>query len=193
MLCTEVLNGMVQTFKTMEFSVGKEFDVVTVSIDPTESPDLAADKKEEYVAEYGRASAQDGWHFLTGEQASITGLAKAVGFRYVYDEKSKQYAHAAGIMVATPQGVLARYHYGIEFGARDLKFALMEASEGRIGSPVDKLLLLCYHYDPTTGKYGVLVMTMLKIGGGLCILLLGAYMFVNFRRDRRSALQTARM
>lgn len=187
MLCTQVLNGMVQTFKTLTFTAGKEFDVITVSIDPTETSEMAADKKETYVTEYARAGVENGWHFLVGDSANIKKLANAVGFRYVYDGLTKQFAHASGIMVATPQGKLARYLYGIEYGAKDLTFSLMEASHERIGSPVDKLLLLCYHYDPRTGKYGMMVTTMLRIGGGLTMLAVGAFLFVNFRRDRKKA------
>ena len=135
MLCTQVLNGMVETFNIMKFSAGNEFDVVTVSIDPSETPDLAAKKKAEYVSEYRRSGIENGWHFLTGDQASIRKLADAVGFRYVYDPKSKQFAHASGIMIATPEGKLARYLYGIEYVAKDMTFSLMEAAKGRIGSP----------------------------------------------------------
>jgi protein SCO1/2 len=193
MLCTQVLNGMVETFKTLNFSAGKEFEIVTVSIDPSEQPDLAAEKKEQYLEEYGREGASQGWHFLTGDQTSIAELAKAVGFRYVYDAKSNQFAHGAGIMVATPRGKLARYLYGIEYGARDLRFALMEAAQERIGSPVDKILLLCYHYDPTTGKYGIVVTNLLKGGGILAVLILGSYMLINFRRDRQKALQALKL
>jgi len=189
MLCTQVLNGMVETFRTLNFTAGKEFDVITVSIDPGESFELAAEKKEQYIEAYDRAGTGDGWHFLTGEQESIARLADAVGFRYVYDEQTGQFAHASGIMVATPEGKLARYLYGIEYGAKDLRFSLMEASQNRIGSPVDKLLLLCYHYDPMTGKYGVLVATLLRIGGALAVLALGGFMFRSFRRDRQKSLQ----
>jgi len=187
MLCTQVLNGMVQTFKTLTFTAGKEFDVITVSIDPTETSEMAADKKETYVTEYARTGVENGWHFLVGDSTNIKKLADAVGFRYVYDGLTKQFAHASGIMVATPQGKLARYLYGIEYGAKDLTFSLMEASHERIGSPVDKLLLLCYHYDPRTGKYGMMVTTMLRIGGGLTMLAVGAFLFVNFRRDRKKS------
>jgi protein SCO1/2 len=184
MLCTEILNGMVETFRTIDFTVGREFDVVTISIDPSETPELAASKKQHYLEMYGREQGEAGWHFLTGDRASIQSLANAVGFHYVYDETSKLFAHASGIMIATPSGRLARYLYGIEYGAKDLTFSLMEAAENRIGSPVDKLLLLCYHYDPLTGKYGVLVTNIVRGGGLLCVFLLGGYMLVNFRRDR---------
>ncbi len=189
MLCTQVLNGMVETFKTLKFTAGNEFEIVTVSIDPDEGPELASAKKQAYVEEYGRDGVAGGWHFLTGDQTSISTLAAAVGFRYVYDPKSKQFAHGAGIMVATPEGKLARYLYGIEYGAKDLRFSLMEAAKGKIGSPVDKILLLCYHYDPTTGKYGVMVTNLLKAGGVLVVLILGGFMAANFRRDRHKMPQ----
>lgn len=188
MLCTQVLNGMVETLKTLELEAGKEFDIVTVSIDPTETPELALEKKQHYVEEYGKPGADGGWHFLTGQQESITKLADAIGFRYVYDEDAKQFAHASGIMVLTPEGKLARYLYGIEYAAKDLRFSLMEAGQNKIGSPVDKLLLLCYHYDPMTGKYGVMVGNLLRGGAILTVLLLGGYMAINFRRDRAKAV-----
>lgn len=188
MLCTQVLNGMVQTFKTLKFTAGSEFDVVTVSIDPTETSEMAADKKETYVTEYGRDGVGNGWHFLVGDSINIKKLADAVGFKYMYDSSTKQFAHASGIMVATPRGKLARYLYGIEYGAKDLTFSMMEASQEKIGSPVDKLLLLCYHYDPTTGKYGMVVANLLRAGGALTVLLIGGYMYLNFRRDKKRAL-----
>jgi len=191
MLCTQILNGMVETFRVMKFAAGAEFDVVTVSIDPLESHELARMKKTEYLNAYGKPSAWKGWHFLTGNQASISALAEAVGFRYVYDEATKQFAHSSGITVATPEGKLARYLYGIEFLAKDLTFSLMEAANNKIGSPVDKLLLLCYHYDPMTGKYGLLVTNLLRAGGVLCVVLLGGYMAINFRRDRRQRQEPA--
>jgi protein SCO1/2 len=192
MLCTQVLNGMVETFKTIEFRAGSEFEVVTVSIDPSESYDLAAEKKASYIEKYGREGVDGGWHFLVGGQEAISRLAEAVGFRYVYDERTGQFAHASGIMVATPEGKLARYLYGIEYGAKDLTFSLMEASQERIGSPVDKLLLLCYHYDPMTGKYGVVVANLLRGGGVLTVILVASYVVVNVRRERRKAKQTQR-
>lgn len=192
MLCTQILNGMVQTFKIMKFTAGQEFDVVTVSIDHTETPAMAADKKETYVTEYGRAGVTDGWHFLVGDSVQIKRLADAVGYRYMYDPLTKQFAHASGIMVATPQGKLARYLYGIEYGSKDLTFSLMEAAQEKIGSPVDKLLLLCYHYDPTTGKYGMVVANLLRGGGALTILILGGYMLYNFRREKKKMLEVSK-
>ncbi len=189
MLCTQVLNGMIETFRIIDFTVGEEFDVITVSIDPAESPELAARKKAGYITSYGKPGAGNGWHFLTGDQESIKRLAEAVGFRYVYDADTKQFAHASGIMVVTPEGKLARYLYGIEYVARDLTFSLMEAADNRIGSPVEKLLLLCYHYDPTTGKYGVVVTNLLKGGGVITVLGIVGYMAMNFRRDRKQTRQ----
>jgi len=189
MLCTQVLNGMIETFRIIDFTVGEEFDVVTVSIDPAESPELAARKKAGYISGYGKPGAGKGWHFLTGDEESIKRLAQAVGFRYVYDDDTKQFAHASGIMVVTPEGKLARYLYGIEYVARDLTFSLMEAADNRIGSPVEKLLLLCYHYDPTTGKYGVVVTNLLKGGGVITVLGIVGYMAMNFRRDRKQTRQ----
>lgn len=192
MLCTQILNGMVQTFKILKFTAGQEFEVVTVSIDHRETHEMAAEKKDTYVTEYARSGVADGWHFLVGDSVTVKKLADAVGFKFVYDAPTKQFAHASGIMVATPQGKLARYLYGIEYGAKDLTFSLMEAAQEKIGSPVDKLLLLCYHYDPTTGKYGVMVANLLRIGGALTLLIVGGYMFYNFRREKKQALAVSK-
>ncbi|HEX6976437.1 MAG TPA: SCO family protein, partial [Vicinamibacterales bacterium] len=156
MLCTQVLNGMVSALGVVKFNAGQEFDVIAVSINPKEGPGLASQKKKAYVDRYKRPGTEQGFHFLTGTQESITKLAEAVGFRYEYDAETGQYAHGAGIEVLTPKGVISRYFYGIEFAPRDIQFGLMEASEQRIGSRIDDALLLCYHYDPATGKYGVI-------------------------------------
>ena len=166
MLCNQVLNGMVTAFKVMAFKPGQEFEVVTVSFDPRETPALAASKKKTYVdylPEAKRAGAASGWHFLTGDEASIKRITDAVGFRYHWDEATNQFAHASGIFVATPQGKLARYFYGIEYAPRDLRLGLIEAAENKIGSPVDQLLLYCFHYDPATGKYGAAVMNLMRL------------------------------
>ncbi len=187
MLCTLELNALARSLKPLTFDVGKQFEVVTVSIDPREAPSLAAAKKRGYLERYGRPGAENGWHFLTGDEPEIKRLADTVGFRYVYDPKSGQFAHAAGIMVLTPQGKLARYFYGLDYPARDLRFALMEASARRIGSPIDQLLLYCFHYDPTTGKYNFMIMAALRILGVATMMSLGTFMFVMFRRDRRLA------
>ena len=164
MLCTQVLNGMTGALKTLSFDAGKDFDVVVVSIDPKDNFRLAANKKTSYVAHYGRPATAGGWHFLTGTEASIKPLAEAIGFRYAYDANIKQYAHGAAIYVATPKGVVARYLLGIDFAPRDLRLALVEASNNQLGSVTDKVLLLCYHYDPSVGKYGVAILNAVRIG-----------------------------
>ncbi len=180
MLCTQVLNGMITSFRVLPFQVGKEFDVVTVSFDPRETSALAATKKKVYVnylPEKMRANATNGWHFLTGDPENIAKLTDAVGFHYRYDEATKQFAHASAIMVATPHGKLSRYFYGIEYAPRDLRLGLIESSAEKIGSPVDQLLLYCYHYDPATGKYGAAVMKIMRIAGVITVLAIVAMLF----------------
>src|ERR1044072_1934765 len=180
MLCTQVLNGMVTSFRVLPFQIGSEFDVVTVSFDPRETSALAAAKKKVYInylPEKMRAGASNGWHFLTGDPASIAQLTDAVGFRYRYDEATRQFAHASAIMLTTPQGKLSRYFYGIDYPARDLRLGLIESSANKIGSPVDQLLLYCYHYDPATGKYGAAVMKVMRIAGVITVLAIVAMLF----------------
>jgi protein SCO1/2 len=184
MLCTHVLNGIVGALGVINFDVGREFDVVAVSINPKEGPGLAAQKKKTYVERYKRAHTEAGWHFLTGPESSIKQVAQSVGFRYQYVREIEQFAHAAGFEVLTPRGVVARYFYGIEYSPRDIKFGLMEASEERIGSPIDEALLLCYHYDPATGKYGASAITAVRIGGVATVLGLLSFLFVSLRRER---------
>jgi protein SCO1/2 len=186
MLCTLVLNGLLSALRTLTFDVGKQFDVVTVSFDPDEKPDLAAKKKENVLAGYRREGAEAGWHFLTGDADAIRRLASAVGFRYQRDPGSGEFAHAAAIMVLTPQGKLARYFYGVEYAPRDLRLGLIEAAEGRIGNAVDQVLLYCYRYDPHTGRYSAAVMNLVRAGGLVTVLGLGAFMFVLWRRDARN-------
>lgn len=175
MLCSFVMDGVVKALKPLKFTPGNEFQIITVSIDPKDTPEAASAKKEKIVGDYKRPGVEKGWHFLTGEKESIEKLANAVGFRYVYDSKSEQYAHAGGLMIATPEGRLSRYFYGIEYAPRDLRFALIEASKNKIGSLSDQLLLLCFHYDPMTGKYGLVITSVLKIAGCLtaAVLILG--------------------
>ncbi|HXE75977.1 MAG TPA: SCO family protein [Candidatus Xenobia bacterium] len=187
MLCTYVLDGLVKSLKPISFNPGQDFEVVVVSFNPNETPQLAAAKKKNYVEHYGRPETLAGWHFLTGEPASIRGLTEAMGFQYIYDEETKQYAHASGIVVATPQGKLFRYFYGIDYAPRDLRLALVEASRNKLGAMTDQLLLFCYHYDPTTGKYGLLIMRVLQAAGLGTLLALAAFMVVMFRRERRLA------
>lgn len=187
MLCNLVLNGLTKNLKPLSFSAGEEFDIISLSFDPRETPALAAEKKKNYINDYGRASAASGWHFLTGDSANIARLTEAVGFRYQYDPVTQQYAHAGGIMVLTPQGKLARYFYGVDYPSRDLRLSLVEASENKIGSPVDQLLLYCYHYDPMTGKYGLVIMNVLRLAGIATVLVLAAFVIVMLRRDRKMA------
>jgi protein SCO1/2 len=186
MLCTEVLNGLLKTMKVMEFSMNKEFEVVTVSFDPKETPQLAAQKKEQYVDAYRRAGAENGWHFLTGNEESIRKLADAAGFRYKYDPLQNQFAHGAAIMILTPQGRISRYLYGVEYSARDLRLALVEASKNKIGTLVDQALLFCFHYDPSTGKYSAYVLNLVRLGGIITVLAFGAFFFAMRRRDKRA-------
>ena len=184
MLCTQVLNGMVSALGVLTFDVGREFDVIAVSINPKETPGLAAQKKQAYLERYQRPQTAAGWHFLTGKEENIRRLAAAVGFRYAFDEKIQQYAHGAGIEVLTPRGVLSKYFYGIEFSPRDLKFGVMEASEERIGTAIDNALLLCYHYDPVTGTYGAAAIGAVRIGGVATLLAIGSFLFVSLRKER---------
>ena len=184
MLCTQVLNGVTGALKVLNFDVGREFDVVAVSINPREGPGLASQKKAAYVERYGRAHTAQGWHFLTGREEHIKQLADAVGFRYVYDEEIKQYAHGAGVELLTPKGVIARYFYGIEYAPRDIRLGIIEASEERIGSAIDNALLLCYHYDPKTGKYGATALGLVRVGAIATIAGFGAFLFVSIRRER---------
>lgn len=187
MLCTLVLNGLSTSLQALTLDPGRDFEIVTVSIDPLETPDIAAAKKAIYLEDFGLEKAAGAWHFLTGEEASIVELARAIGFHYQYDAETEQYAHAAGIMVLTPRGKLARYFYGIEYSSRDLRFALVEASEGRVGTLVDHLLLLCYQYDPATGRYGAITVSLVRIGGVLTLAALATFVLLMLRRDSRKA------
>jgi protein SCO1/2 len=173
MLCNQVLNGMISSFRVMTFQPGQEFDVVSVSFDPREKAAVAAAKKKTYI-DYlpagKRAAAAAGWHFLTGDEANIRRLTEAVGFRYRFDAATNQYAHASAIYVATPEGKLARYFYGIEYAPKDLRLGLIEASQNKIGSPMDQLMLYCYEYDPATGRYGAAVLNIVRAGGVLTLI-----------------------
>src|ERR1051325_10449814 len=191
MLCTMTLNGMAGSLKPLKFEMGKDFEVICISIDPREGPDLAAAKKAAYVKHYGRDGGEAGWHFLTGDQQNIAALAHAAGFRYYYDAKLDQYAHASGIMVLTPAGKLSRYFYGLEYSTRDLQLGLVLASNHGIGSVADRLLLLCYHYDPMSGRYGVTIMNVLRGGAILTLLTIGSFIFLMIRRERTVGLSAA--
>lgn len=187
MLCTEVLNALVRSLKIIPYSAGDQFDIVTVSIHPRETPALATAKKSAYLKRYARVGAGRGWHFLTGPENSIKRLSEAVGFHYVYDAKSDQFAHPSGIVVLTPKGRIARYFYGIDYPSRDLQLGLVEASQGKIGSFVDQILLICYHYDPVTGQYTFAIMNIIRTLGVATVLSLATFMLIMFRRDRRKA------
>ena len=185
MLCTQVLNGLLSSLRMLSFDVGSEFEVVAVSFDPGETHELAAPKKREYVKRYRREGSEKGWHFLTGSQDQIDKLTQAVGFRYEYDQEADEYIHASGIVVLTPEGQLARYFYGIEYSPKDLRLGLVEASNNVIGSAVDQLLLLCYHYDPSVGKYGLVIINTIRVAGAATVLIVGGCIVAMMRRERR--------
>jgi protein SCO1/2 len=184
-LCTEVLNGELRTMKAISLDLGKDFEAVTVSFEPKDTPALAQAKRDVYIGQYGRPGATDHWHFLTGNQQSIDALTKALGFQYAYDSSIRQYAHAAAILILTPDGRIDRYFYGVIYPARDVRLGLVEASQGKIGTLTDHALLYCYQYDPMTGKYGVVVMNVLRAAGGLTVLILGIFMTIMFLRERK--------
>lgn len=191
MLCNQLLNGLTASLKPLSFTVGKEFDIVTVSFNPQEGPSLASAKKDNYIADYRRPEAASGWHFLTGEPRSIAALTRAVGFRYAWDSSTGQYAHAAAIMLLTPQGRVSRYFYGIDFSPKDLRLGLIEASQNKIGTLADQILLYCYHYDPASGKYGVAILKLMRLAGAITILGISVLIFwVLRRKPSRARLQT---
>jgi len=190
-LCTEVLNGELRTMKAISLDLGKDFDAVTVSFEPKDTPALAKAKRDVYAGQYGRPGAADHWHFLTGDQQSVDAITNAVGFHYAYDSSIRQYAHAAAILVLTPNGRIDRYFYGVIYPARDVRLGLVEASEGKIGTLTDHALLYCYQYDPMTGKYGVVVMNVLRGAGGLTVLILGIFMTLMFLRERKRSVSVS--
>jgi protein SCO1/2 len=192
MLCGEVLSGLESALRVLKFDVGKEFDVLTVSFDPRETPDMATKKKAEFLKRYGRAGAAEGWHFLTGPQESIDALTKAAGFQYQYDPKTGQFAHATAIIILTPEGRIAQYYYGVDYAPKDLRLGLIQASENKIGTLADQVLLYCYHYDPTTGKYGAIISRVLQLSGLATILGLGILMTVLIRLGSGHKQPTAR-
>jgi protein SCO1/2 len=189
-LCPLVMEGVVRGLNGVPFTMGEEFNLITLSIDPRETPEQAAEVKEHLVHMYGRDGAANEWDLLTGEQEQIEQLAKAVGFNYVWDEETQQYAHPSGAIVLTPDGTIARYIYGVEFNPRDLRLALVEASEGRISSPVDAVLLFCFHYDAAIGKYSAIAFSSMRIGGAATLVVLGGFLWTMFRRERANSLPT---
>jgi len=186
-LCTLVERGLASGLKPLDQVPGREFEVVFVSIDPTDDATTASERKRAILDSYGHPETAAGWHFLTGEPEAIEKLTAAAGFRYAFDASTGQYAHAAGLTVATPEGRLARYLYGVDFAPRDLKFALVDASGGKIGTPIDKALLVCFRYDPNLGKYTAATLTILKIGATLTLIALGSFLFFALRRERRNS------
>ena len=187
MLCTQVLNGLASALNVLSLIPGKDFEIVTVSFNPADTPASATTKKAVYLERYKHDGAAQSWHFLSGDRPSIDRLTKAAGFRYVWDAETKQFAHPSGIIVLTPDGRLARYLFGIEYGPRDLRYAIVEASEGRVGNVADALLLYCYHYDPMTGRYGLVIMRALRLAAVTTVLALGAFIVIMVRRERRTA------
>ncbi len=188
MLCTQVLNGFTGAMNgIVRFNIGREFNVVTISIDPRDTAQDAAAAKKRYLQRYRRPEAEQGWHFLTGKKDQIDALAQAVGFRYAWDPEIKQYAHASGIMLLTPSGRVAQYYYGIEYAPRDIQLGLIEASKGKIGNVVDQVLLYCYHYDPRQGRYGAVIFNVLRLSAAATVLALGGFILIMFRRDSLAA------
>ena len=190
MLCSQVMNGMAGAFNGItRFNVGRDFNVITVSFDPRDTPETAAESKKTYLERYRRPGAAEGWHFLTGKKEQIDALASAVGFRFAWDPKIQQFAHASGIMLLTPDGRLAQYYYGIEYAPRDIQLGLIQSSQGKIGNVVDKVILYCYEYDPARGKYGAVVFRILRLSALATVLVLGGFMVIMFRRDVLAARQ----
>lgn len=187
MLCNEVLNGLTGSLKGISFDAGKDFDVVAISFDARENdvPELAKNKKASYLKRYERTGTENGWHFLTGTQGEIDKVTKAVGFNYKFDDATNQFAHAGGIMMTTPEGKLSRYFYGIDYQPRDLKFGLIDSSEGKIGNPAEQLYLYCFHYDPSTGNYGLAVLRVMRAASVLLLIAIGAMIFAFWRRNRK--------
>jgi protein SCO1/2 len=192
MLCTQILNGLAGSLKAVSLEPGKDFEIVAVSFDPKDTPETASSKRELYLRRYGRPNTANGWHLLTGDAANIRALMDAVGYHYKYDAATDQFAHASGVMVLTGEGRVSRYFYGVEFQPRDVRLGLVEASQNRIGSPVDQILLFCYHYDPVTGKYGAVVMNLVRFAGAAFTLVCGVFLFIFLRRDVRNDRRTLR-
>jgi len=192
MLCSQVLAGATHAFRQIPFRIGQQFNVLTVSFDARETPALAASSKQTYIASYGHPEAAAGWHFLTGRQPEIVALTQAVGFHYAWDTQTQQYAHATGIVVLTPSGKVAQYFYGIDYPAQDLRLALVQSSQERIGSLADEVLLYCSHYDPNSGRYNAVVGRVLQIAGAFTLLVLGGLLFLLFYLDKKKRLELER-
>lgn len=185
MLCSQILSGVVAGLRPLSLRVGRDFDIVAISINPSETPADAASKRDQYSQRYSSKGGSQGWHFLVGSETSVRAVMDAIGFHYRWDPTTQMFVHASGVMIVTPQGRVARYFYGVEYEPKDLKLGLIEASNNRIGSPVDQILLFCYHYDPTTGKYGATVLNLLRFAAGLVLAFLTIALFLLWRRDVR--------
>jgi protein SCO1/2 len=186
MLCTQVMNGLSSALKPLTFTPGKDFDVVLVSFDPRDTPQAAAEKKAAHLKYWSAESTANSWHFLTGTEAQIRRTTQAAGFSYQWDERAQQFAHVSGVLVVTPDGRLSRYFYGIEYSPKELRLALVESGQGAIGSKIDELLLYCFHYDPESGRYGVVVMNLIRLGGVITVALLAGFILLMRRRDTRT-------
>jgi protein SCO1/2 len=187
MLCTQVMNGISSSLKVLPFTAGNEFDVVLVSFDPRDTPEAANAKKRAHLNHWAVRDTSDGWHFLTGEEAEVRRVASTAGFTYQWDEQTQQFAHVSGLLVATPDGTLSRYFYGVEFSPRDLRLALVDSGKGKVGSVIDELLLYCYQYDPSHGRYGAVFMNIMRLGGVLTVCFIGGFILLMRRREMRSA------
>ena len=189
MLCSQTLNGISSALKALPFTPGDEFDIVVVSFDPRDTPATANAKKQAHLQHWSAHETAAGWHFLTGDEATIRQVTSAAGFTYQWDETSGQYAHVSGLLTLTPDGRLSRYFYGVEYSPRELRMAIVESGEGRVGSPVEELLLYCFQYDPTSGRYGVVVMNLVRLGGLLTVALVAGFVFVMRRREPRTPVE----
>jgi protein SCO1/2 len=189
MLCSQTLNGISMALKVLPFTAGKEFDIVLVSFDPRDTPEAANAKKQAQLQHWSQQDTADGWHFLTGDEATIRQVTSAAGFTYQWDETSGQYAHVSGLLTLTPDGRLSRYFYGVEYSPRELRMALVESGEGKVGSAVEELLLYCFQYDPTSGRYGVVVMNLVRLGGAATLVLVAGFVFVMRRRESRAPVE----
>ncbi len=192
LLCSQVMNGISSALKVMPFTPGEDFEVVLVSFDPRDTPEAANAKKRAHLLHWDRQDTAAGWHFLTGDEATIRRVTAAAGFTYTWDEPTKQFAHVSGVLTLTPDGRLSRYFYGVEYSPKELRLALVESGEGKVGSAVDELLLYCFHYDPASGRYGVVVMNVIRLGGVLTLAFIGGFILLMRRRDSRSAAPPAR-
>jgi protein SCO1/2 len=189
MLCTQVMNGISSSLRALPFEAGKDFDVVLVSFDPRDTPAAAAEKKRTHLDYWTTQNTAAGWHLLTGDEQTIARVTKAAGFTYQWDDLTQQFAHVSGILVVTPEGRLSRYFYGVEYSPKELRLALVESGQGHIGSVIDELLLYCYHYDPASGRYGVIVMNLIRAGGVLTVAFILGIMLLVKRRDPRAPVE----